>query len=312
MGGGGGGGFFGKLVDPAERAKRVREAEALAQDQDFETEVSSTINSLLADLSNRDTDAINTHLSEIKAALDSDIDGMIDLLFGGSVQKHTYVDGLSDVDALVELNDSELKDKSPDDVKAYFVARLKRRFPDTEITKGRLAVTLEFSDIAIQLLPAVRERSGWKIPDANGTGWARIKPKEFTDSLSKANRDTGGKVVPAVKLAKSIISSLPENRRLTGYHVEALAVAVFDQYDGPKTPKAMLKHFFKEAPSRILRPIQDATGQSLHVDDYLGAADSTQRISAATAVGRIGTRMENADLDHSTELWNAILDIPPA
>ena len=60
----------------------------------------------------------------IKAALGKSIDGEIDLRFGGSVIKHTDVNGLSDIDALVILNGSELEHKSPEEVKAYFLQQL--------------------------------------------------------------------------------------------------------------------------------------------------------------------------------------------
>lgn len=52
-------------------------------------------------------------------------------------------------------------------------------------------------------------------------------PENFQMALSERNEQCGGKLVPTIKLAKAVIGSLPEKQRLTGYHVESLAIAAF-------------------------------------------------------------------------------------
>ena len=123
------------------------------------------------------------------------------------------------------------------------------------------------------------------------------------------NQELSGKVVPTIKLAKSIIGDLPKDRRLSGYHVEALALEVFNSYNGPRTPRAMLTHFFREAPQRILRPVEDKTGQSIHVDDYLGTAGSLSRQIVADSVARIGRRMQSANEGLLTDEWRGIFGV---
>ena len=121
--GGSGGGFFHGSRDSQkgdELAKKIREAEANSRDNQFDSEISAIINDLLPEINDRDTDSIQIHLNEIRNALESEIDGYLSLRYGGSVSRHTYVDGLSDVDSLVILNNSELQDKTPEEVKDYF------------------------------------------------------------------------------------------------------------------------------------------------------------------------------------------------
>ena len=305
--GGGGGGFFHPGTKPSDLAKAVRDAQDNTDKKQFDTEVAKVIGSLLAACNDRDTDAVNAHLQGIKKALNKEIDGAVETCFGGSVGKHTYVDGLSDVDALVLLNGSELEDTMPQEVKDYFLARLREHLPGTDIEPGTLAVTVTFNDAVIQLLPAVRAGSGFKIPDANGTDWAAIDPKGFTDALTEANSAVNGNLVPTIKLAKSIVSGFPEDQQLTGYHVELLAVRVFRDYDGAKTMKAMLDHFFEQAPNHILHRIQDPTGQSRCVDEYLGAKDSPERRAIANRMSWVRKRMENADRAGDIEKWKEIL-----
>lgn len=304
---GGSGGFFGGRRPPEELFRKVRESEDKTRDQQFETAVASDIASLLATYNQR-SEKVKVHLESIKQAIEKEIDGTVDILFGGSISKHTYVDGLSDVDALVILNKSELKDASPKEIKDYFLDRLSARLPkETLIEKGTLAVTVKYSDIDVQLLPAIRYRDGFRIADPSGKNWSFIKPKEFAEQLTDINQKTDGNLIPTIKLAKSIIASQAENRRLISYHTETLAVSIFKDYKGPYSPKDMLTHFFNIATKLVENPIVDATGQSTHVDDYLGEAGSLNRKLVADSLARIGRRMLNADRAHSERQWQEIL-----
>lgn len=299
--GGSGGHFDGTMA--RQDAKAVQSQASSAA---FEVKCNDLLSGLLTNFNSRDTGAVRTHISEIERALGKEVEGSIDLEFGGSVAKHTYVDGLSDVDALVVLDNCELATSSPDDAKFYLVNRLQERFPNTEITEGQLAVTVSFSDIDVQLLPAVTCNNTTHIANEAGTDWAPIKPEQFARALTKVNSDNGRKVVPVVKLAKAIIANLPEQQRITGYHAESLAVAIFREYGGPYTLKAMLKHYFNEATRRVLAPILDSTGQSVHVDDSLGSADTVERRNVSAAFARVSRRMGNADAAETLEGWQGL------
>jgi hypothetical protein len=107
MGGSGGGGPF---VDrtPNQLRNLIRKAEDKTAAVAFESELASTLGSLLGGYNARDAEHARQRLDEVKAALQDSIEGSFDQLFGGSVAKHTYVDGLSDIDSLVLINDSAL------------------------------------------------------------------------------------------------------------------------------------------------------------------------------------------------------------
>lgn len=303
---GSGGSFSGK-IDPKKLFQKIRSSESETSAQNFESEVAGLIGSCLSDYNKRDPETINSYLKTIKDAISEDIEGTVDLRFGGSVSKHTYINGLSDIDALVLLNKSELKNMSPQEVRQYFFDRLKEDLPQHKIKQGNLAVTVNFGETEIQLLPAIRTKAGFKIANFTGTDWSHIRPRKFSEVLTDVNRSVGGKVVPTIKLAKSIIAEMPKNRQLTGYHVESLAIEVFKKYEGQQTPKAMLTHFFQQAPKHVLLPLTDKTGQSLHVDEYLGPANSLERRVVADSLGRIGRRMQGANEALLVEEWKDIL-----
>ncbi len=304
MGGSGGGPSF----NPADYRKNLSNSNSETQSQACEIRVNSLINDLLSMYNDRDVEAIRKHLDSIKKALESDIEGFTEILFGGSVAKHTYIDGLSDVDALVNIKNTDLEGKSPDEVKQYFYNRLQQRFPKTEISIGNLAVTLKFQDgHEIQLLPAIRQGEKLKISTADSSRWTNINPKKFTEKLTTVNSEQSGKVVPTIKLVKSIIANYPQNRKLSGYHVEALAVDVFKDYNGRNTPKDMMKHFFKEASNRVLKPMADSTGQSLHVDGYLKEKNSLERKMVADSLSNTHRKMSKADENSFYRSWENIL-----
>jgi len=105
--GGGGGGVFNNH-SPEEYQRKIRESLEKTRDEAYETEVAKFINEILADYNSRDVEAVRDHLDEIKEMIEEDIGGTTNLLFGGSVRKNTYVEGLSDVDILVTIEKSEL------------------------------------------------------------------------------------------------------------------------------------------------------------------------------------------------------------
>lgn len=303
---GGSGGSFSSYLNPSESANKIRKAEQDSLDKSFDSDVNSNLNDILSDINDRPVEEINKRLVTIQKAIESNVEGFIDLVFGGSVNKHTYVNGLSDIDSLAILNNNELSGKTPREVLTYFMERLQQRLPKTNITLGNLSVSIKYSDgIEIQLLPAVSTATGYKIAASDGSdNWSNVvKPKKFAEKLTSVNKENGNKVVPVIKLAKAIISSLPEQRKLSGYHTESLAIEVFKNYSGPIQTKAMLKHFFSEASKKVMSPISDSTGQSLHVDDYLGSRNSNRRRMVSDSLSHINRRMNNADAKRDSESW---------
>jgi len=306
MGGSGGTGFFRNGVDIDSLQRKLRAAEEHTKDETYEQELAGHINELLVQYNDRDVDKIDTYLGTIREALEEDIEGTIDLRFGGSVYKHTYVDGLSDIDCLVLLKDPGLESLSPKEVLDYFKSKLEDRLKNVEsIMIGDLATTIRYEDgTEIQLLPAIRRGTGYVISTTGGEKWSSIiRPQKFAEALTKVNQECGGKVVPTTKLVKAALANLPERYKLTGYHIESLAIEVYKTYQGPRTTKPMLEYFFDKAQDLVLKHVKDKTGQSLNVDDYLGPENSTSRQAVSTEMNRISRRMKNANAARLSSEW---------
>jgi hypothetical protein len=279
------------------------------EEQQVDADVNSFLRRELLAANDRDVSLVSRHLDEIENALHDRVEEFDRLFFGGSIAKHTYVEGLSDVDSLVVLNDPQLGERSPDEFRREFARTLRAQLSAgqvEDVRTGLRSVTVVYRDgTEIQLLPAVSRGNTISISSSDGGSWQHgIRPTAFTDRLTTANRAQGGTVVPVIKLAKQVIATaIPEARRPSGYHVETLAVEVFTSYDGPRTPKAMVAHFFRAAANRINTPMPDVTGQSRYVDENLGGSGSGERGQVAREFARIAGTMEHS---RSVDDWRRL------
>ena len=306
---GGGGSSFN--WDASKLKAEVRKAEDKVSDAVFDTSLSEQLSQLLSVYNSRDNLLVNERLEEIKSQIGDLVESDVKILLGGSVAKHTYVDGFSDIDTLMILNDMDIPIKNPQEVLSFLEGALKARLSDTlKVEHGRLAVTVTYTDgMEIQILPALKTENGIKVPAwKKDNGWSEIDPKAFSEKLTKVNADCGGKLIPTIKLIKAVNSTLPEEQQLSGYHIESLAIATFKGYAGPTAPAKMMSTFFEKAKDLVLTPIKDSTGHSIHVDDYLGPAQSAQREQASHLLNRISKRIRNANASGSQEQWQQLFD----
>jgi hypothetical protein len=280
------------------------------KESSYQAEVNAYFQDVLSDFNNRKVDEINTHLQTIKDAFTKENIGSINLVYGGSTKKHTYVDGLSDVDVLATIDNTALADASPRQVLQYFAEKLEERLPNTEIKIGNLAVTVKFSDgHEIQVLPALSAAGNVRIPSGDSDEWSSIiKPGNFANKLTTTNQSNSGKVIPAIKLYKAINAGLPKESQLSGYHIEALAIDAFKNYNGSLEYKDMLLHLVQHGVKAVQSPIRDSTGQSVHVDDYLGSQQSDKREKAINTLENVATRMRSADSQASLEKWIKLVE----
>lgn len=303
VGGGGGSSGGGSSVEELEES-----AEYVMQRASYEREVNDYFQELLHDYNNRDVETIRKHMNEIQNALE-DVD-VEKLRFGGSVSKYTYINGYSDVDILAFVDEKTYGGKSSSEALNMIRERLEKRYPNSNIRTGNLAVTVKFSDNhELQILPAINTSTGVRIANSETKQWSNvIRPQNFGQQLTEVNNNNNGRVIPAIKLYKAINSKLPKNERLSGYHIESLAVEAFKNYNGSYSNKDTLLHLSKYIKKNVNRNIRDSTGQSIRVDEYLGPKNSHEREKRRKAVSKKTTLMEEADMDSSVDRWKRIME----
>ena len=250
---------------------------------------------LLATYTRSDQQAVARYLESLRNSLRQAGNHAVQTIFGGSVRRGTDMAGLSDVDALLIVDESSLRNRPPAEVIAYVRDVIQGQIFFSAfgtVTTGDLAVTISYSDgTEIQLLPAIRTASGGvRIAEPGSTGWSNVvRPEIFAEELSAVNQANHGRVTPAIKLAKAIADYhiTRKDRKISGYHMESLAIDAFTDYRGSLDPRSMLDCLLTHSMTAVMKPIFDSTGQSRHVDEYLGPAQSKRREGARTHFGQM-------------------------
>ena len=254
---------------------------------------------LLAQYKRRDMQAVTRRLESLREYLRQEGD-VVQTMFGGSAKKGTYVTGLSDIDVLLIVNESSLVNQPPARVIEHVRDTIQRRLRNNSVTAGSLAVTINYSKgPEIQLLPAIRTNTrGVRIAEPGSAQWSNIvHPERFAEKLAEVNTALDGRGVPVIKLAKALADcfiSRP-SRKVSGYHIESLAIDAFENYRGPMDPKALLIHLLGHCIDAVMLPITDSTGQSRYVDEYLCMADSLLRKRASTYFGQMRSKVKSCE-----------------
>ena len=185
-------------------------------------QISGYLRDKLRDYNDRDTDAINRHIRGLSDALELTDDDVLPIRFGGSVSRHTYVDGMSDVDVLLMLDYSSLSGQAPKAVIQKMAELIRQRMPRTKMWTGDLAVTVKYADgHEIQILPAIRTKAGVRIANPTRNQWSGVlHPERFACKLTEINQANRGQVIPAIKLTKALAHHLIRSGKdkITGYH----------------------------------------------------------------------------------------------
>jgi len=309
-----GGGSGGRMYeepdgDPGDLEDQIADADRRAEDRQLRSEVNSRLADLLRTLNDRDVELARGRLDDLAAAL-QDVGALDRLLLGGSVAKHTYVDGLSDIDSLVVLDRASLRGMSPDEVLRSFEQAIRAAAvggPVQAITRGDLAVTVTYRDgMEIQLLPAIRVGSKLAIRGEGDRKWIAIDPGAFRQMLTHANSRVGGQLVPAIKLIKSMVAAFPHQKQMTGYHVEAMSIAAARDYTGTASLRDIIPHILERGAALVMGRIRDVTGQSRSVDAYLGQPGSLRRQVVADGLESAARQLRSAA---TSEEWLSAIGV---
>ena len=269
-------------------------------------EINRNLRERLRDYNERDTEAIQRHIRGLRDALRQTNSEVIETRYGGSVIRNTYVNGLSDVDVLLIVNDTSLSGRDPRSVIKKMAELIQRRMPKSDVTHGDMAVTVRYTDgHEVQVLPAIKTKSGVRVADPSRNRWSKVvRPANFAQKLTQTNQANRGRVVPAIKLTKALLVRQVQSKRdhISGYHLESLAIDAFRNYKGPFDRKSMVNHLCAYASKAVLQPIQDSTGQSRNVDDYMGPQGSAERQRAVRTFTTIRTNLNScrseSDIDN--------------
>jgi hypothetical protein len=175
--------------------------------------------------------AAEGHLSAIKTRIEARYSSK-KFFIAGSYKRNTFIRGKSDVDTYAVLSLDEIRWgsgwKSSFTVLDNLRAELEGRFRYTAIRRDIHAIALEFSDSAIDVVPAAwaefskeYKRPIYWIPDGSGN-WMRTSPELHNDYLSGKNAESGGKLRATAQLIKFWRECRSPRIPLSSFHIEML------------------------------------------------------------------------------------------
>lgn len=126
-------------VNPDQLKDRVKEARDEIS-KGFSPTLQEFLDEKLSKFNRRDVALIATRQMEVLKSISELLDSNWDLRMGGSVSKHTYVDGLSDIDNLLIMKDFTVE-RSPKEVLSALASKLVENNCADEVSVGQLAVT---------------------------------------------------------------------------------------------------------------------------------------------------------------------------
>jgi len=156
---------------------------------------------------------------------------VIDDFLTGSYQRSTMIAPLRDADVDVFIVLDPAYYAAAPNGPANLLARVKRAIDNsysetTESSRNGQAITIKFSDFAVDVVPAFnRQGGGYLIPDPNEKRWIETNPKEHVRLWSESNKDKGYMLVPLIKILKAW--NRAHSRLLRSFHLEAIARQVF-------------------------------------------------------------------------------------
>lgn len=187
----------------------------------------------------------------------------------GSISKYTALHGQADLDIMLVLHfGKHIEGKTPTEVLQAVRDSIAYK---TKVRKNGQAVTLHYTSWpSVDIVPVnyVYKDNNivthYRIPDANTDTWINSNPKTHTTAIQNKASECGDIFRKVIKFAKHWNKG--HSDYLQSYHIEVLALRIFDSYIGEITWDTF--KFFNEAVPLLQYPMWDEWGQ---VDSYLSA-----------------------------------------
>lgn len=238
---------------------------------------STIFREFLANLRITNHATIEDRYAEITRSLNKhfrDLDSTSNNLQVGSYGRWTAIEGVSDLDMLYIMPDSEWKTYNKDGGQSALLSdtrdAIQKRYPATSITVDRLVVCVTFQNFNVEVQPVFKQDDGsFKYPDTyDGGAWKITKPKDEIEATKTVDDEQNGNLRRLCKMLRAwknkhgigigglLIDTLAHNF-LTS--TDDYATASFGSYD------SMVRDFFAYAKDLPQQDRYAALGSRQHV-----------------------------------------------
>jgi len=145
---------------------------------------------------------------------------------------------------------------------------LKKTYPNTpDISRNGQAVTIQFTDFAVDVLPAFgRQGGGYIIPNSITQAWLSTDPKKHVEIWSAANQRHNGDLVPLMKMLKAW--NRAASTFLRSFHLETMVLQILNNVTISDFPSGT-RYFFDKGRDYVTKKNPDPAGYGDDVGGYL-------------------------------------------
>lgn len=149
---------------------------------------------------------------------------------------------------------------------------LKKTYPNTpDISRNGQAVTIQFTDFVVDVVPAFNQKGGgYLIPNSLTQAWLSTDPKKHVEIWTAANRNHNADLVPLMKMLKSW--NRATSTFLRSFHLETMALQIFDNVTISDFPSGA-RYFFDKGKDYVTKKNPDPAGYDGDVGGYLNTEE---------------------------------------
>ena len=206
---------------------------------------------------------------------------VLDDFLTGSYMRNTMIAPLkeADIDVFIVLDPKHYSQDGYTALLDKVRAVLKKSYNEaTDISRNGQAVTIKFSDFAMDVIPGFnRQGGGYLIPDSRGKRWIPTNPKKHVTIWTQRNGQHDGKLVPLIKMIKAWNKT--HSTLFRSFHLETLILKIFAS-NTFNTYADGARYFFEQARRQVGTVVSDLAGYGDNIGQYLLAADKLSDVKS--------------------------------
>ena len=236
---------------------------------------------------------VSTRQRNVREAMADGFDVLSSFL-SGSYSRSTMIAPLksSDIDIFVVLHPKYYAKYKPGQLLNRVRTVLLRTYTRTpKISRNGQAVTITFTDFAVDVVPGFnRKGGGYLIPDSIAGEWIETNPKVHDAAFSTANGAHGGNLVPVVKMLKGWNRGI--NDGFVGFYLELLAKRELTGVTISDFPSGV-RFVFDKGRDAVRYKIADPAGYGAYVNPLSKVATVDAAVSRFTTAYNRARKAEN-------------------
>jgi hypothetical protein len=225
------------------------------------------------------SETVSSRQQSVRSALDDGLT-VVETFLTGSYRRSTMIAPLkeADVDIVAVMDPSYFEQWGGQASLLDKVRRvLLKRYPTTlRISRDGQAVTIQFTDFFVDVVPAFnRQGGGFLIPDSIRKTWIATDTKKHVDVWAEANKKHGFKLVPIIKMVKAW--NKLHSELLRSFSLEALILQTLSNVNISDYPSGV-RYFFEKARTQIRSGVYDPAGYGGNVVSYLDTYEKVNQV----------------------------------